>query len=434
LTEENKAAEKTGAPYLRSGKQIITELVNEISDQTAAYIVEAMTKGWIKEKYKLIESAAEISGRPAATYEQERINAVLWEIYYQETKDGALPCDAIKKALLDIYQQEQRFYKVLNDKATSALLRLNDNTLQWNFDGSAKGNVGTTDIRLDNAKSHILNPEKMDGGKRLKGDRYIRKTAKILFAFLLKDFTENRRDVALIPIEEYAKIRDKDISSYNAVHALTDQAREDIFALKDVYLCDYEKGKKCGFIAPCGGTGDVRNGFIIWRWNPDYLKIIQSMGLLLDIPAEFFRLDPDSAMADFLFYITLNYRMNEGTDRVNKINIETLLNETDKISSIDRVKEIGASVKSRVIKPFFEALNKLECIDYAVYTSDNEYIKPDDIWSMKPEVFRRGYLRINYYDWPTHGKRIEKKRQFEKAKQKAIIDTKAKKTASKRAK
>jgi hypothetical protein len=273
-----------------------------------------------------------------------------------------------------------------------------ENGLQADILGNASASVGTrqksrVDFMLKNQNMHTLTA-----------------TAKKLKDALLKEFADTHSASANIPLKEYAELIGKDPTNKGQMDALRRTVVKDLELLKDLSAQYYEKvhGRytKSGYIELNGGTALIDHGVIRWNWNQDIVSSLEKLAPI-DYSAETFLADPFTAAYDFSFYIDANYRRNESKDTVNKIKIATLLSVTDKIPDIDEVKRSRSSTKTRVIRPFIDALNSLNRIYYQVYTENGDSVV--DPLEMNIEDFRRGYIIIDYSDYPQHPDRIKKR-------------------------
>jgi hypothetical protein len=279
--------------------------------------------------------------------------------------------------------------------------------LQADILGNATASVGNrqnnrVDFMLKNQSTHTLTA-----------------TAKKLKDALLKEFADTHSASVNIPLREYAELIGKDPNNKGQMDALRRTVVKDLELLKDISAQYYERinGRytKSGYIELNGGTAIIKGGVIRWNWNQDIIPSLEKLAPI-DYSAETFLADPFTAAYDFSFYIDANYRRNESKDTVNKIKIATLLSKTDKIPDIDEVKQSRSSTKTRVIRPFIDALDSLNRIYYDVYTENG--VRVDDPLEMNIEDFRPGYIIIDYSDYPQHPDRI-KKRDRKQRQQKA---------------
>ena len=391
LIHENDTAKLSGFAYLHDGEAIIRQIVAEISDETAAYMVDVLTTDKLAKKRKSDDGARD---------EHEWLQTILWEIYFRGVSSAkeAVKWQTMQKALADLYDQRTRFYSVSQSRITNAMATLFTNGLQMDIEGNATATVGTrpksrVEFKLVRAHKHTVRP-----------------SAKKLKDYLLKDFQETHSACTSVPLKKYAMDTGKDPENRNSMIAFRKQVVEDLETLRDISGQYYEKinGRfvKSGYIGLNGGTAAIINGVICWDWSPRLIPELEQMAPI-DYSSETFLADTRTAAYDFSSYIDLNYRRNEGKDTVNKIKIATLLSCTDKIPDIDELKHQRASTKTRVIRPFLEALDSLNRILYDVYTKDGELVA--DPLEMNIDDFRKGYIVVDYSSYPQHPDRIKKR-------------------------
>ena len=136
LMHENDTAKLSGFAYLHDGEAIIRQIVAEISDETAAYMVDVLTTDKLAKKRKSDDGARD---------EHEWLQTILWEIYFRGVSSAqeAVKWQTMQKALADLYDQRTRFYSVSQSRITNAMATLFTNGLQMDIEGNATATVGT---------------------------------------------------------------------------------------------------------------------------------------------------------------------------------------------------------------------------------------------------------------------------------------------------
>ena len=171
-----------------------------------------------------------------------------------------------------------------------------------------------------------------------------------------------------------------------------------------------------------GGDHYIKNGFVYWNWNPNFLPIIDDMKMS-DFPIE--GLATNDKTNPNAFYLTVflsnSYRMNEGKTRQGKISVMSLIeNCPDLKDKFDK----GDKLKEKVMTPLIRDLDSLDWLHYDWYEPTGGKI--DDIDSVKPKDFMKCYIMVDYSDFPTHEKRLAAKQRREKQNEKALANQRAK--------
>lgn len=404
LTRANDHAIMIGKPYI--GKK---EKLEEICSDPL--LTDEIIDRIINDEY--IKS---IGSGGSSAEGADIMSDILWYIYLnryqpqpwdseQEPQPARQTWETMREALLELSNQKP-FFPVAQSAITNALSFLPTSETEWeqNIDGSATSSAEKVDFLLMNADTHNM-----------------RVTVKKLKDCLLRDYSDHHSERQSIPLRQYAILRGKDPDNENSMKALRKQTVEDLELLGDLRWNYREKiGNKyvdSGFIRLNGGTACIKKGRIEWNWNRDIIPLLNRMDPI-DYSLETFRANDRTAAYDFSFYFDVNYRRNEDKKALRKTWIKTLLGKTGMIPSVEKIKSQRGSVRDRVIRPFFEALDSLDRILYDVYTEDGERVQ--DPRSMDPEDFLRGYLVIDYKaaGYPQHPERTEKRDAWKKKAQK----------------
>lgn len=399
LMAENKKAKADGQPYLRNGKQTISSITESISEEGAASMVQSLRDGSLDENFRANQeeerdwSGPEYNKRPAG-----RIEFILWEIYLLDY--SGTPWEEMQRALVEIFQQTAGVYEVSQNVVTNALPVIFRDGLQMDLMGDATGATGSkktlVEFKIENAAEHEL-----------------RVTTKKLMDYFLKIFAETKQSSVAAPIQEYAALVKTDVNNKGAMDALRRQVVEDLETLGAIQARYYEKvnGRMVysGYKRLNGGTAKVdRDGTIRWNWNEDIAESLRNSNMApIDYSAETFAADPRTSQYYFSRWIDLNFRINEGKPREQKVFIATLLARTDKIPDIDKLQAQRGNVRERVIRRFFRDLDALERIYYDVYTKEGELVR--DPLNMSITDFRNGYLMVDYSDNDRHPDRTKKR-------------------------
>lgn len=402
LMAENKAAQNAGEPFLRNGKQTIGDIIETISEEAAAAIIQELRDGSFNDSFQAHkENASDWNSDGSESREACRMEFLLWEIYLLDY--SGIHWEAMQRALLDIAQQTGSFYLAAQNKITNALPGLFKTGLQMNVLGEATGTVGT---RKSNEVNFIL---------RNAGEHELRTTANMLMDVLLIEFARTHSADVDIPIRQYAQMRGMKLTK-SSLDTLTRQAAEDLDTLADIKAQYYENKRPSGHIELNGGTHIIHRGRILWNWNQHMLPTLEKLAPV-DYSKETLMADPRTSTYYFSRYLDVNFRRNEGRDSVNKIYIATLLKRTPYIPDLDKLRAQRASVKNRAIIPFFRDLDAIERIYYDVYTADGRRV--DDPLEMDADSFKNGYILVDYSDYEGHPERIENRKKRERKAQQA---------------
>jgi len=113
------------------------------------------------------------------------------------------------------------------------------------------------------------------------------------------------------------------------------------------------------------------------------------------------KLNPNSIF--LLFYIAINYRRNEGKQRLCTIPIKTIIQKSPNVIIKD---EIAIShYKRRVVQRFFTDLDAISSVDYRVMLDDSEVT--ENRMNLKERDFMRAKLIIDYAQYPTHTEAVQ---------------------------
>ena len=391
IQKENAAEQSAGRPYLRRGKATIKKIVNEISDQTAQVMLYSLENGKFDENY---------AKRLADDDKTGRIIAILWELYFLDggNTDGR-HWPIMEEALLDIFQQETPFYKAAQNRITNALPQLFKNGMvQTSVENEAAGKIGKR--KTSEVKFILRDYDKHE----------LRTTTKMLLDVLLIEFEKTHSERVTVPIRQYAQMRGIEPTK-NALDSLTRQVKEDIETLADL-RAEWQDKRNYLICELNGGTHGVHSGRIEWNWNRDFVPFLETLAPM-EYSRETLTADPRTSTYYFSRYLDTNYRRNEGKDRLEKITIATLLDQTDYIPDIDQAKKQRLNVKERIIGRFFQSLDAIDRIYYDVYTEEG--ILVENPLEMDIEQFRRGYIMVDFSDYEKHPDRINN-REKRKAK------------------
>lgn len=400
--DENKAARLKGDPYLKSQKTI-EALAERTPEEAVGLFVRLYHDGSIDKDYKAAENEErehpikDEMGFTISGERNDRITYLLWYLYMRT--GGALTLGrawwdffAID-ILQDLYVAPTPFYPVAQTAFTNALARVFDVGLQRTVgDGRIlQVTVGGTpyEYTLAHADQHKWHPVRLNK----------------LRDALLREFLVSGPNVS-IPVEEYAELIGRDISKRGARKRFCEDLRADLATLADIA---FMKGDdRIGL----GGNVHLvtRDGIICWEWGSLVSAYFRKGVREMDISAETFK--AEGPAYHISRYIDVNWRINEGRDRVRKIMLSTLVEVSGlpKISDMREQRISKKRMRERTIIPIFEALDSFDRFGYDVYTKDG--VRIDDPLEMTIEQFEGGYILVDYSEYPQHPDRIKNRAKY----------------------
>lgn len=405
LVSVNKESMEANEPHITSPASIFDDLVNAIDDRTAEYIVENISKNRLTLK---TESPQEDGGQ---------IETLIWNIYmsfgagqnWSTTDDFTVngTWAIFRHALALLIEQDTSFISVAQSKATNALPALFRKDLQLDFTGNATAEAGGVSFMIDGYTA-------LAGG--------LRTQAYMLSDALLSKFSQTHNPDVELPLREYAAMRGISTSK-DRLRDLKKEVVADLEALASIsYRCkERVKGKlqDSGVIHINGGNAFVRNGVIHWNFNTSLVPWLEQLPPI-DYARETLTADPRTNKYYFSRYIDVNYRRNEGKDRVETISIKTLLAQSPNIPTIKEVKDRRGSIKQKILEPLFRDLDAIDRLYYDVLDEEKNVV--DDPLSCDPETVISSYsIRVDYSEYPAHPQRVKKRKQREKRSETAAL-------------
>ena len=235
----------------------------------------------------------------------------------------------------------------------------------------------------------------------------------------LKEYAQNRNDRGdiRISLKEIQNIR-----HYGNIQTARKQTRAALNELSKIGFEVKDRGKSSGYIRLNGGTHYIKNDYVFWNWNQDFLPIIDNNTYIADLPAE--GLATDDKRNPNAFYLTVflanAYRMNEGKKREGKISVMSLIDncpDLKKYKDSDRTKQF-------IMEPLIRDLDSLEWLNYTWHAATGEKI--EDIYSIPSKDFLKCYITVDYSEFPKHPDRLKAKHRKEAQAEKALINARAK--------
>lgn len=397
LNAKNKEAADAGQARIMN--QSTLQRIAQIADpEAAAKIIENCAAG----KSTFVEDSNNENNNP--------IEALIWEIYMGSIINSNKPLNdaqaefwqVFRQALVELFEQDGPFFKIAQSKATNALPALFKKDLQLDVLGNATAEAEGVEFYIDGYNT-------LAGG--------LRTQSYMLFDVLLHKFTQTHSQSIELPLKEYAELRGLS-GTANNLKDLRKEVVSDLEALAAIsYRCKEKiKGKliDSGIIKINGGTALIKNGVIRWNYNADLIPVLEKLPPA-DYSKETLKADPRTNQYYFSRYLDINYRRNEGKDRVNVISIKTLLSKTPNIPRIEEIKKSRQSAKHKIITPFFRDLDNIERLDYYIIDENGQEIS--DPLALDYESFIKCSIHVlSYDDYPEHPDRVRnrKKREADK--------------------
>lgn len=300
------------------------------------------------------------------------------------------------------------------------------------------GIIALGQINIDRDRSNI-DPKTKEGKIKVGDvifqaslDQEMSTSAIMLTDFFLNESHKTNSASIAVPLRDLAIKKERSTS------------KQSILKLRNEVITQMEEIKSCGkftckekingviqdsgVIEINGGTAFIANGVIHWNFNQDLFKRLSACAPT-DYPVELWKVDPRTNQYFFGRYIAINRRLNEGKKGRDRIQIRTLISKTPNLPSYEKVMSGNRNVSDRIIKKTFADLDALETLYYDVYSADGERIENPE--EMDYQTFINAYIKVDYSDYPSHPKRVQKRRDRQKkindAKEKRQIEAAAKK-------
>jgi hypothetical protein len=114
-----------------------------------------------------------------------------------------------------------------------------------------------------------------------------------------------------------------------------------------------------GYERICTGLARIKGGNIEFGFGEDFAKSLRENNTTMDVRARTLQLNPKSSAFFFALYFDIDYRRNIGNKkRLGHAKVTTLLESTPYIQDFDHVRDSRGSVYQKIIKPFFDAMDK----------------------------------------------------------------------------
>lgn len=286
------------------------------------------------------------------------------------------------------------FVQMVQTRVTNSLVLLNTEEAEKQI-----GLDGTATIKL--ADGLTVTIAGIDGKER----KVTTTDLMLLDAILITYTTQRNPDRVILSLQEYANMR-----GVTDMKSLRKQVLKGLMFWKTFgyNAVEIKEGKKTpsGAIGICGGTAVIKQGNIIFNFNPDFRTALEVLAPL-DYAKETLALDPKTSQYYFSRFIDAYYRINEGRPQANKISVLALMEKSPNIPSYDDVAASNRAYTARIIKPFLDDLDALDRITYDIVDVKGNIIEEPD--KMSIHDFLNAYVQIDYWDYPTHEERVQQK-------------------------
>lgn len=286
------------------------------------------------------------------------------------------------------------FVQMVQTRVTNSLVLLNTQEAKKQI-----GLDGTATIKL--ADDLTVTIAGIDGKER----KVTTTDLMLLDAILITYTTQRNPNRVILPLQEYAALRGVTDMKSLRKQVLKGLAFWKTFGYNTVEIIDGKKAPS-GTIGICGGTALIKQGNIIFNFNPDFRSALEVLAPL-DYAKETLSLDPKTSQYYFSRFIDAYYRINEGRPQANKISVLALMEKSPNIPSYEEVAASNRAYTARIITPFIADLDALDRITYDIVDVKGNIVeKPEE---MSIHDFLNAYVQIDYWDYPTHEERVQKK-------------------------
>lgn len=239
--------------------------------------------------------------------------------------------------------------------------------------------------------------------------------ARKFFDILLMQIYKNPQNGVQVrfSLEEYRQYRNFSSTRIARKSALSAMAELRKLSYEAVEVIR-RKNVPSGHISLYGGTALIENGIIKWNFNQDFERDLEKRSYLMDINKKCFTFDDHKNPNSYNIarFIDLNYRVNEGTKRVNKISINAMIDNCPDLKS--QYQSIQPRrYKEKIMTPFLRDLyHACQAMDYFFDIVDSAERLVDDPYSLSFREFERCYLVIDYSEHPQNKERIARKTTY----------------------
>lgn len=286
---------------------------------------------------------------------------------------------------------------------------------------------GTKTTNQEKGFYGTLEIEAKDFSLQLENHMRVLPTAvKITFdIFLMKYYEQGGKgNVLCLPLRDYMNVR-----GIKDPKTARQQVIEHINALQYVkFSCSEkskEQNKKTLFqnLSLCADIEPLKNGIIKYFFPKEYLKYRQETQFFISYPQEIYQINVKQFPYAYFFGCQLaeNFRMNEGKPRQDTVSVQALLRNTPTLPTVEEIAQGKRQYYSRIIVPVIKNLDQLHSVQYKFYPKDHYDDSDcihDPLTAFKGKdgnkAFFRSVLKIDYSQYPSNLKRLEKMKESTK--------------------
>jgi len=235
----------------------------------------------------------------------------------------------------------------------------------------------------------------------------MRGSTRQLFLALNMKYTEGNKldELVILPLREYMLIRG--LKDYKSARK---QVEADLKVLSSIQFEWKEfRNKNKDYINTriSGGSEGILNGLIIFRFNKDFLIILQSCKIM-PIPNEILMFNSkwNPYSISLLIKISEHMNMNYGKSNATVISVASLLSYCPDLPSYEEVIANGRQVTKRIIDPFERDMDSITSISWEYCGKNGFKIKPPTRF----KEFSKANVKFSFKDYPDR-KPIPKKKK-----------------------
>lgn len=294
------------------------------------------------------------------------------------------------------------YSQISASQETSAVMRIKNNYPESRINR----HTGNVEITENNVRIIINQYSELVTG--------MRGSTRQLFIALNMKYTEGNKEHELvtISIREYMLIRG--LKDYKSARK---QVEEDLKVLSRIQL-EWKEYKNKGKnkrdylnIRISGGTEGIINGVIMFRFNKDFLSILQSCKIM-PIPNEILMINSkrNPHSISLLTKISEHINMNFGKPNANVIGVESLLSYCPDLPSYEEIMANGRQVSKRLIDPFDRDMDAITSLSWEYCGAKGFPIKPPASF----KDFIKAKVKFTFKDYPEREQILPKKRSSKK--------------------
>jgi hypothetical protein len=234
-----------------------------------------------------------------------------------------------------------------------------------------------------------------------------------LFLALNMKYTERNKldELVILPLREYMLIRS--LKDYKSARK---QVEADLKVLSSIQFEWKEfRNKKKDYINTriSGGSEGILNGLIIFRFNKDFLTILQSCKIM-PIPNEILMINSkrNPHSISLLIKLSEHMNMNYGKSNATVISVVALLSYCPDLPSYDEVMKNGRQVSKRIKDPFERDMDVIKSFTWEYCGKNGFRINPPTRF----KEFSKANVKFSFKDYPERKPNPKKKKRSSRKK------------------